>query len=241
MRVYICDVFGLKFALYQAMLRTCKILILIHLLLATAAWAQDRTRERVLLLGSSSMANWRESLREDFPTFEMIDKGVGGTTYRWLMDRGFYEAAKYRPDRIVLYSGDNDIASGDTPETIARNLTRTVQLIRAQLPGVPIYVMSIKAGPGRWHFVNKVQETNQRIFEATRKMQGVGYIDIFSKMVDANHKPVLKFYDPEDWMRIHLSREGYRMWAEQVKLAFEGKFSRPPRISFFTCDGILLF
>ena len=63
-----------------------------------------------LFIGSSSMRMWK-SLQEDFPGYPVINRGFGGSHFS---DAIYYFndlILAYNPKKIIIYEGDNDIAS----------------------------------------------------------------------------------------------------------------------------------
>ena len=66
----------------------------------------------VLFVGSSSIANWRETLAADMAPMPVIDRGFGGSHIEYV-NRWFDKiVAPYRPRAIVFYAGENDIDAG---------------------------------------------------------------------------------------------------------------------------------
>ena len=97
----------------------------------------------VLFIGSSSIRLW-ESLAADFPDVKVLNRGFGGSQ---IVDSTYYVGrivVPYRPRMIVLYAGDNDLASGRSPEQVADEFKEFVERVRRDLPAVRIAFMSIK-------------------------------------------------------------------------------------------------
>ena len=62
-----------------------------------------------LFVGSSTVRRW-VSLKEDFPTRTVINRGFGGST-AWEVDAYFaHIVPPYHPKEIVYYAGDNDLS-----------------------------------------------------------------------------------------------------------------------------------
>ena len=74
---------------------------------------QVPTKNAILFVGSSSFTKWKD-VSNYFPKHSIINRGFGGST---LPDVITYEQEvifKYRPKQIVIYCGENDVASSDS-------------------------------------------------------------------------------------------------------------------------------
>src|SRR6476661_167550 len=67
----------------------------------------------ILFVGSSSFTKWTD-VQDYFPGYTIINRGFGGST---LLDQIRYAddiIFPYQPKQIVIYCGENDLASSDT-------------------------------------------------------------------------------------------------------------------------------
>src|SRR5829696_428711 len=78
---------------------------------------QDSTqfppRHAILFVGSSSFTNWVD-VKDYFPGHTIINRGFGGSS---LPDVIYYAddiIFPYHPKEIIIYCGENDLASSDT-------------------------------------------------------------------------------------------------------------------------------
>src|SRR5437016_5241110 len=99
--------------------------------------AADKTnpapQDAVLFIGSSSIRLWT-NLAQSFPGHKVINRGFGGSH---LSDSvAFVEriVIPYKPKLVLIYAGDNDIASGKTPEQVFEDFKRFVEKIHSRLP-----------------------------------------------------------------------------------------------------------
>ena len=78
---------------------------------------QNTTPENAaLFVGSSSIRMWKT--QTSFPEYKVINRGFGGSQ---ISDVNYYVdkiVLPYKPELIIFYCGDNDIAAGKTPETV---------------------------------------------------------------------------------------------------------------------------
>ena len=76
----------------------------------------------VLFVGSSSIRFWN-TLEEDMAPLPVINRGFGGSTFDDLLFYMDRIVMPYQPSAVVLYEGDNDIASDQTqPQDVVVDL-----------------------------------------------------------------------------------------------------------------------
>ena len=80
----------------------------------------------ILFVGSSSFTKWKD-VSSYFPGYTIINRGFGGSTIPDVIRYTNDIIIPYHPKQVVIYCGDNDLASSDniTP----RLRFRTVQSI----------------------------------------------------------------------------------------------------------------
>lgn len=207
--------------------------VLTVILLATlnAAWAQtnkfeaeilafearDRTnpppRDAVLFVGSSSIRLWK-TLAQDFPKHRVINRGFGGSQISDSISYAKRIVLPYRPKRIVMYAGGNDINNGKTPHEVYHDFQTFVATVHASLPRTSIAYISIAPNPARWGQVEKVREANARIKEYARHQRNVEFIDVFPHMLGRDGQPRPEIFSAD---RLHMNEQGYALWTRIVK------------------------
>lgn len=183
-------------------------------------WAQDMARfaamdaanpppaHPVVFTGSSSIRMW-SSLAGDFPGTPVLNRGFGGSQIRdatWYADN---VAIRYRPRQVVVYSGDNDIDAGRTPEQVVADFQAFVARVRRELPRVPIAWISIKPSLARVAQLDAQLEANALVEAAAADMRDVAFIDVFTPMLDADGRPRPELFGDDG---LHMNREGYALW-----------------------------
>jgi lysophospholipase L1-like esterase len=171
--------------------------------------SQQVSKDVILFTGSSSIRMW-QNLQESFPAYKVLNRGFGGSTLadlaRYLPDIVF----PYQPKQIVIYSGENDIATDSIPADQVLTRFQTVfQNIRAKLPNVPIEYISIKPSPSRLKFLPVVKEANELIRNYLRGQANTHFIDVFSSMIDGDGQPKKGIYLEDD---LHMNAKGYEIW-----------------------------
>ena len=162
----------------------------------------------VVFVGSSSIRMWPD-LHADFPGVNVLQRGFGGSE---LADAVYFApriVLKYRPRLIVLYAGDNDIANGKSPQTVFRDYTNFVSLVRRHLPDTRIAFISIKPSGSRWALVDKMREANALIRDYIARDPRQVYVDVFTPMLGPNGLPRDELF-LED--KLHMTPAGYAIW-----------------------------
>lgn len=166
----------------------------------------------VLFIGSSSVRLW-QSLAEDFPGTKVINRGFGGSE---IADSTFYVeriVAPYRPEMVVLYAGDNDLANGKTPRQVFEDYKAFVGRVRRKLPAAKIAFISVKPSPARASLLRSQREANGLIKEYASRDKRLIYIDVFTPMLGGDGSPRPELFGPDG---LHLNEEGYRLWKSVI-------------------------
>jgi lysophospholipase L1-like esterase len=181
--------------------------------------AADRTNppptEAVLFVGSSSIRFWT-NLSESFPQMTTIRRGFGGSTFPDLLYYCDRVVLPYRPAKIVVYEGDNDIARGDSPEQVFAGFREFVTKVRAAQPGARIYFLAIKPSPSRWHLSPQQREANRLIERYCARHKNLKFVNIWPATLNGEGKPDPKFYKAD---QLHLNNDGYSRWVPIISRA----------------------
>jgi len=165
-----------------------------------------------IFYGSSSIRLW-EGMYEDLKPLHPVNLGFGGSTLAacvWFFDRIM---APYAPRHIVCYAGENDLGDGRTAEEVYIFFRQLQACVQKQFPGVPLTYISIKPSIARWNLEKTVRYANQLIKEEIEKSDNQYYLDIFSRMLNANGQPEKELYENDG---LHLTKKGYLIWKEAL-------------------------
>jgi lysophospholipase L1-like esterase len=191
---------------------------------SSADWEQDMQRfaaadavapppkHALLFIGSSSIRFW-DTLATDFPGLPVINRGFGGSEIR---DSTWYAGrivAPYAPRQVLIYAGDNDLASGRSPVQLRDDFRSFVARVRHDLPRVKIAYISNKPSPSRAHLLAAQREANALIRQDIATMANVRFIDIFTPMLDAQGRPREELFRED---RLHMNPAGYELWTRVV-------------------------
>lgn len=169
-------------------------------------------RDAVLFIGSSSIRMWKD-LATDFPDTKVINRGFGGSC---IADSTRYVdriVAPYHPRKVILYAGDNDVASGHTAQQVFEDYKEFVKQVRSKLPGVPIGFISIKPSPSRIARMEVMREANELIRKYVEQNKDLMYIDVFNPMLGQDGKPRPELFLKDN---LHMNRQGYDLWKQIV-------------------------
>lgn len=163
----------------------------------------------VLFVGSSSIRLWT-TLAEDFPGVATINRGFGGSE---LADSVYYAdkiVIPYQPRLVVLYAGENDLASSEKPPgTVLADFQAFRARVHSALPRARIIFLAIKASPSRSHVRSQVLATNKLIAADCATDPRCTFVDVASPLLDAKGGYRLELFGPD---KLHLLPAGYAVW-----------------------------
>src|SRR4051812_8564477 len=70
-------------------------------------------KHAILFVGSSSFTKWTD-VQHYFPGYPILNRGFGGSTLPDVIHYADDVIFPYEPKQIVIYCGENDLASSDT-------------------------------------------------------------------------------------------------------------------------------
>jgi hypothetical protein len=179
--------------------------------------AADKTnpppRNAILFVGSSSIRLWTNA-PQAFPGHIIFNRGFGGSH---LSDSVFFAdriVTPYRPKLVVLYAGDNDLASGKSPEQVFDDFKAFAGRIRAELPETRIAYIAIKPCPAREKFLDRVRTTNRLIRDFATTDSRVLFVDVFTPMLTQDGQLRADLYLKDG---LHPNAQCYQLWASILR------------------------
>jgi len=169
-------------------------------------------KNAILFVGSSSIRLWK--LSKSFPSLDVINRGFGGSRIADSVHFAPRLVLKHEPRTVVLYAGDNDLASGKTPEQVAADFQAFVEVIHKGLPKTRIVFLSIKPSIQRWKLWDKAQKANELIEASCKKDELVQYVDVTKAMLGTDGMPRQELFAKDG---LHLNERGYEIWASILK------------------------
>jgi lysophospholipase L1-like esterase len=177
----------------------------------------------LLFLGDSITQGWNGRNDEGKGPRQVWDRyygarkaanfGIGGDRTEhvlWRLQHG--EVDGIAPKLVVLMIGTNNLRD-DTPGEIAEGITEVVKTLRAKLPETKVLLLAVfprspQPGPVR----ERVAAINERIAKLDDG-RSVKYLDIGPRFLGDDgtiSAEVMPDY-------LHLSRKGYRIWADAIE------------------------
>jgi len=166
----------------------------------------------IVFYGSSSIRLWK-SLSQDFPDYSVLNCGFGGSR---LADCARYAnrlVLPRKPSAVVIYAGDNDLASGTAPEKAFQTFQQLFGIFRNYSPSMPIAFVSVKPSPARCMYLENIRKFNRLVEDYLQTRPETDYIDVFSDMLGPDQKPIPSLFVND---KIHLSPAGYQILRREV-------------------------
>jgi lysophospholipase L1-like esterase len=165
--------------------------------------------DAVLFVGSSSIRFW-ETVKY-FPNNPVINRGFGGAH---ISDVIFFIdtlVIKYKPQIIVFYCGDNDMAAEKNAERVFNDYKEFVRLVKKDLPETKILYIPIKPSLDRWSRWSDMRVANELILKFSETDRYLHYIDTATPMLNEKSLP-----DPSLFVEdgLHLNAKGYELWTK---------------------------
>lgn len=166
-------------------------------------------------IGSSTIALWT-TIADDLKELQAFGRGFGGSTIpeaTYYVDR---IVTPYKPSKVILYSGTNDIADGHSGKQVFADFVKFSNKVRSQLPKTQIYFISMSMAPSRVQWEQQFKEGNKLIETYCNKTPGLRYINILPAVQDKDGKPIEALFGED---RLHMKRAGYEIWIRELKKA----------------------
>lgn len=178
-----------------------------------ASDSQISSKKLIVFTGSSSIRIWKE-LKDDFPKHNILNRGFGGSEMTDLLYYAGPLIINYKPTRVFLYEGDNDIAAGRSAEAVLATADKLLTELRAQLPAkVKIIFISAKPSVSRWHLKANYEEFNLQLKQWTNTKKNVFYADVWTPMLDGNGEVRNDLFLQDN---LHMNRKGYDIWKKVI-------------------------
>ena len=168
------------------------------------------TKSQILLAGSSTFRLWFNA-KEDLEGFPIINRGFGGSQ---MSDLNFYFdriVAKYDPKMILVYEGDNDLASNESPESVFEDFKIFAEKVKTQLPNSKVGYCSIRPSIARTNLREKQVQANQLIKNYCQKNKGFYFVNIYKEYFLSNGDLMPDVFVSD---KLHLNKKGYEIWTK---------------------------
>lgn len=167
----------------------------------------------ILFIGSSSFRLWKTA-KEDFKNTNILNRAFGGATLEDLIYWQNEVVLKYKPKKIFIYCGENDIASSEkvTPEIVFERYKILHTTLRKQFPETPIVFVSLKPCILRWSMKDRMIATNTLISQYLKQDKNAVFVNIWNKML-VNGEPMKDIFIEDN---LHMNAKGYAIWTKEM-------------------------
>ena len=165
-----------------------------------------------VITGSSSVRFWN-SVDADCADEHIVNTGFGGSEASDLLYHLDAAVLRFRPKKVFIYEGDNDINSGKTPESTLKTMSQIVAKILTSLPNVEVFIIGAKPSPSRWQHQQRYLELNRLLATYCATMDQVNYIDVWFPMLNQNGKPKPEIFVADS---LHMNSKGYEIWTKAI-------------------------
>jgi lysophospholipase L1-like esterase len=174
----------------------------------------------ILFIGSSSFRKWT-NIQSCFPGYPIINRGFGGSGFPDLIRYAGDIIFPYHPRQIVIYCGDNDLASSDsvTATMVYNRFVRLYTIIRSRLKEVDIVYVSIKPSPSRQKLMPRMEEVNDMVRNFMASYSHATFVDVYHAMLTPQGLPMDDLFIGD---KLHMNEKGYKIW-QQILLPYLDK------------------
>lgn len=172
-------------------------------------------KKSILFIGSSSFTKWTD-VQDYFPSHRIINRGFGGSTLPDLIRYTDDIVFPYKPKQIVIYCGENDIASSDTisAETVVNRFMVLFDKIRSRYRKIPLVYISMKPSPSRERFFPKMQAANSAIQQFLSSKKRTAFVNVYPLMLNGEGQPVKEIFLND---MLHMNSKGYLIWQKALE------------------------
>ena len=175
--------------------------------------AHGSARGSIVFIGSSSIARW-SNLAESFPEHKVVNRGFGGSEMSESAKYAARVVVPHSPRIVVLYTGENDLNRGLTPDVVAADFDQFANVIRTSLPSTRIVVIGLKPSLLRWKLRDGMRQTNTLIRTRCAADRSCTYVDPWPSMIGKDGTPQPEFFVKDG---LHMTPEGYKAWTAMLK------------------------
>ncbi len=168
---------------------------------------------KILMIGSSSFTHWKD-VSYHLPGYPFINRGFGGSSITHLIYYFNDIVVPYKPRQILIYCGENDLSDNATAQMVVERFKKLFNMIRERDKKVWIAYISMKPSPSRIHLMDKMEDGNRAIEKWLANKKRASYVDVFSKMLDNDNKPLQEIFLQD---KLHMNSKGYFIWAKAIK------------------------
>lgn len=169
-------------------------------------------KDLILFTGSSSVRLWK-TLNVDFLDYNILNRGFGGSTTTDLQHYIDTLIVPYKPVKVFIYEGDNDIGAGKAPDDVMADAIKLTRSIKDKLPDTQILFISPKPSLSRWHLKSQYELYNAKLKSWAGTQKSVSFIDVWTPMLHANGLVRSDLFVADG---LHMNETGYEIWKQVI-------------------------
>ena len=169
-----------------------------------------KKNDATVFYGSSSFRLWRGMAR-DFPGYNISNLGFGGARIAYCLHYFERLIKPSDPKSLVFYAGDNDIGDGCLPKQVLNFFVDFYYRFRESYPHTKFTFVSIKPSPVRFHFLRRIEASNDLIRQFLSREPNTFYLNVYDYMLNENGDIKEELFTEDG---LHMNRKGYALWKE---------------------------
>jgi len=152
----------------------------------------------VVFLGSSNIRMWN-TLAEDFPGMQPLNRGVGGARLAELAAVAARLVAAAKPAVVVVSAGTNDVAAGATAAEVRDAFAALVASLRQAVPEAEIVFLAIAPSIERWGQRDRQEAANAAVrdyiaAQPAADASRLTFLDTSAAFFDAEGQPAAECF-----------------------------------------------
>ncbi len=180
----------------------------------------ETARENSIIFFGDSLTDFFP-IQDFFPGYIIYNRGIAGDTTRDLLRR-LDDIIVIKPRKVFIQIGTNDLGKNVKPQVIVNNIKTITKRLKAEVPGVEIYIISLYPVSHRKLWVspvitgvrsNKTIVATNELLKALCAENNLPYIDIHPLLIDPKGRLDAR-YTIEG---LHISGAGYGVIASALK------------------------
>ncbi|WP_437396851.1 GDSL-type esterase/lipase family protein [Flagellimonas lutimaris] len=172
----------------------------------------DSSKETIVFTGSSSIRFWND-VQERFPQQQVLNTGFGGSQFSDLEHYLDELILNYKPVKVFIYEGDNDIFAKKKPKNIVKRAQKILGTLQQENPNMEIVLISAKPSISRWKLRGRYRRLNRKLDRLASTTNGIDFIDVWYPMLDK--RKVKQDIFIKDGL--HMNSKGYDIWYDVIK------------------------
>lgn len=152
-----------------------------------------------LILGSSSMLRIKPETHLSCDNW--LNRAIGASTIDDIVNYINYTQGSLKPEKILIYAGENDITFGASMIDTFSKYKSLLQLLHEKYPESNLHIFAIKPSPGRKEYINDFKGTNKKLEQLSNNSNNIHF---YKAKWDTDIDSLFL----ED--KVHLTENGYK-------------------------------